>query len=461
MTLEEKADALFSEPTYVERGNLPFNINADYLKSNSYYFRECDRELYVSLFPMLPLLEKTVALEDADYILYSHQYARIEDMSPFVLKQLREIDQLRRPGAEIIVVGKASNAEQLLAGSIKNITFWPSHYTELVGKKFGTNITDEYFVYDEDYGILNIWPVNGCLRKCKFCRRTYMDIPFESLSLGYIKARLDWYKENCPEKLCIIRLRAENLAEYGLDIYQRQALPDLIDLVSSYDEVKEIRIGLTICEITDDILDAMRRSGKISYVEMNPEAGSNRLLQVIGKEHTRERTIYIATKLREVYPDIFLNCVAMVGLPTETLSDVYALADLCIQMGVNTITLNRYGATPRSPLNSLPQLSPQLQEYHLRLAVRLIKSKKLAIEGDLMSIIYERKLKRNSRKAAWYKEFAKRRWEEYCLLTWDAREDLYTPFLGKFVEYDSTVIDTFGLRTIYLRAKAESQANQN
>ena len=187
LTLEEKKALLFTKPVYVDRKNSPFCINADYLKLNSRFFAECERELFVSLFPLLPLLEKTVPLEEADYILYSHPYARVEDMSPFVIGQLHYIDKRRKPDAEIIVVGKSSNAEELLSGSIQNITFWPNHYAEMVGKKFGMDITDEYFVYDSEYETLNIWPVNGCLRKCKFCRRSYMDIPFESLSLEYIK----------------------------------------------------------------------------------------------------------------------------------------------------------------------------------------------------------------------------------------------------------------------------------
>lgn len=437
LTLEEKEEALFARSVYVNRSDSPFGINADYLKANSCFFAESERELFVSLFPMLPLLEKTVPLEEADYILYSHPYARVEDMSPVVIKQLRYIDTHRKPGAEIIVVGKSSNAQEILAGSIQNITFWSNHYAELVGKKFGMNITDEYFVYDVQDNTLNIWPVNGCLRKCKFCRRSYMDIPFESLSLEYIKQKLDYYKRVSPEKLYRIRLRAENLTEYGIDIYNRQALSDLIDLVSSYDEVKEIHvvIGLAICEITEQILDSICKSGKFTLVAMNLEAGSNNLLQTIGKEHTRERAIYIAERIRNANPKVFLCSTVMVGLPTETLDDIYQLADLCIKTTMNHVQINMYGSAPKYPLNSLPQLSPQLREYHLRLMVKLIREKKIASENkDLLNIVYERKLKRGSRKAAIEKLYKEQRLKETCLLTWDMRKDTFIPQLNRFVK---------------------------
>ena len=165
----------------------------------------------VSYFPMLPLLEEQVRIEEADYILYCHAYARCEDMSHVVLKELKYLDSIRKPGAEIIVVGKAANAERLLNGSIKNITFWMSHFTEKLGKKFGLDIKEQYFVWDDEKKRLAIWPVDGCLRKCHFCRRSYMYIPFESLSLETIRQNLDFIRDTEPEKLKTICLRAENL----------------------------------------------------------------------------------------------------------------------------------------------------------------------------------------------------------------------------------------------------------
>lgn len=444
LTLRQKRELLFSKPVYVDRESSPYCINADYLKANSGFFSECQRELFVSLFPMLPLLEKTVPLEEADYILYSHPYARVEDMSPVVIKQLKAIDRHRKPGAEIIVVGKSSNAEELLKGSIQNITFWPNHYAEMVGKKFGLNITDEYFVYDTEGGVLKIWPVNGCLRKCKFCRRSYMDIPFESLSLDYIKERLDWYKSNCPERLRSIQLRAENLTEYGIDIYDRQALADLIDLRSSYDEVKEISImiGFVICEITDEILDSICKSGKFVFIALNLEAGSNTLLKTIGKEHTCERAIYIIERIRQANPRIFLSTTVMVGLPTETLSDIYDLDDLCIKTHINSIQCNLYGSAPKYPLNDLPQLSSQLREYHLRLFIKLLKQSKVnSLDKDVLLITYEKKFKRGSRKEAMAKAYAKYRLEQYCKLTWDTRDDVFIPKLNRFVKCNNVTYE--------------------
>ena len=101
---------------------------------------ECYREQMVSYYPMMPLLYDTVPMEEADYILYMHPYARCEDLSQNVIEEIQYIDDRRKAGAEIVVVGKAANAEKLLNGSIKNITFWGDHFTEKLGKKFELDI---------------------------------------------------------------------------------------------------------------------------------------------------------------------------------------------------------------------------------------------------------------------------------------------------------------------------------
>ena len=247
------------------------------------------------------------------------------------------------------------------------------------------------------------------------------------------------------------------MTEYGIDIYGRQALADLIDLISSYDEVKEIRIiiGLAICEITDQILDSICKSGKFTFIAMNLEAGSNKLLQTIGKEHTRERAIYIAKKIKQAYPRIYLSTTVMVGLPTETLSDVYELVDLCLQTHMNYVLCNLYGIAPKQPLNSFPQLSPQLREYHLRLFVKLLKQKKTnSPDKDILSVKYEKKLKRGSRKEAREKAYAKYMLEQCCLLRCHFTEDVFIPQIKRFVKCTDEIDEDLPyLRDEYLNSK--------
>ncbi|MDE5631033.1 MAG: hypothetical protein K2I70_05480, partial [Bacilli bacterium] len=128
MPLSEKENIFFKLDYVEDYESVPFKINADFIFYHCY--EECPREMMVSYYPMMPLLENTVPFEEADYILYGHCYARIRDMSNIVLRELLYIDKHRKPGAEIIVVGKSANIESVLNGYIKNITFLKDHFTE-------------------------------------------------------------------------------------------------------------------------------------------------------------------------------------------------------------------------------------------------------------------------------------------------------------------------------------------
>lgn len=194
-----------------------------------------------------------------------------------------------------------------------------------------------------------------------------MDIPFESLSLDYIKEKLDWYKENYPERMACINIRAENLTEYGIDIYGSQKFPELLHLFASYDEVKviQIAIGMALPEITDDILKAICDCNKLKVVPLNPETGKNRLLDVIEKGITVERINYIFNTIRTVRPDIEIACLVIIGFPTETITDMYELAVFMSELKPDGIKCNCYTDSPGLPLHELPQLSQELVKYHL------------------------------------------------------------------------------------------------
>lgn len=417
MNYDKARKALFRDANIVNPEEVKYKINAEYLRFNCWNASECDRELMVSFFPMLPLIKKEVSFYEADYILYAHPYARLEDISPSVIEQLHWIDKNRKEGAEIIVVGKATNIEPILAGSISNITFYEKHFTEILGKRFGMNIKDEHIVYDSSSGWLNIWPVNGCLNKCKFCRRTYMNIPFESINLENIKSELDKIKAKAPELMTCICLRAENLTEYGIDIYGEQRLQDLIKLIDSYEEVKYIAlfpIGLAICEITDEILDAICNIKKIvPEISLNLEAGSNRILKLIGKNHTRERAIHIFKEIRKAHPKTTITTGIMVGFPTEELTDIYELADLIEQTDPNHIFCNLVEIAPKCPLAKLPQLSDNLREYHLKVLLKLLKKQKREHEAD---IDYPKIFKKGKRSTYRLQKIKEKFWNKYSLL---------------------------------------------
>ena len=122
---------------------------------------------------------------------------------------------------------------------------------------------------------------------------------------------------------------------------------------------------------------------------------------------------------------------------------------------MNYVHINIYSPTPKHPLNKLPHLSPQLIEYHLRLMVKLIKEKKVASENkDFLSIDYEKKLKRRSRKAIMEKSYREEFQKKYYMTLCDIRKDTFIPQLNHFIKSDE-ISDTYldYLRMEFLNSK--------
>lgn len=299
----------------------------------------------------------------------------MEDFSDYVLRDLEYINTHRKEGAEIIIMGKAVNIKNQIGEKYENITYVPSHYTKYVGERFGFDVEDKFIVYDDTLDQLNLWPVDGCQNKCGFCRRCYMHIPFESVPLNQIKEQLDWWKKHHPEQMKHLSLRAENLTQYGLDIYGIQALDKVIDLLNSYEEIEtiEMPIGLCMGEINDRILESICQCKKINSIALNLEAGSDRLLSVIGKKHNREKAIKVCGAIREAHPNMHISTTIMVGLPTEGIEDILALGDLIIKCHINYVLANYYGYSPRHFLAKYTQLSEKVRELHLAYLIKYLK----------------------------------------------------------------------------------------
>ncbi len=100
---------------------------------------------------------------------------------------------------------------------------------------------------------------------------------------------------------------------------------------------------------------------------MNPEVGTNRMLEFIGKNHTCEDSIRIFNAIRNAHPDIILSSTVMIGLPSETDEDIKELAKLIGEIKIDVLHINYFIVAPRQPLAKYPQMTEKEKEAHLQL----------------------------------------------------------------------------------------------
>ena len=182
---------------------------------------------------------------------------------------------------------------------------------ELVGERILTN--PSHFAY------LKI--SEGCDRPCSFCaiplmRGTHISRPMEELVL---EAK-NLAKKGTKELLLI----AQDSTYYGLDLYKKRNLAELLKRLSDVDGIEWIRLHYAFPSgFPLDALDVMaERTNICKYIDIPLQHGSSRMLQIMRRGTTREKTETLLETIREKVPGIAIRTTLIAGHPGETEADV-------------------------------------------------------------------------------------------------------------------------------------------
>ena len=196
------------------------------------------------------------------------------------------------------------------------------------------------------YAYLKI--AEGCSKNCSYCviphvRGRYVSVPMEQLLTEAEKLAEGGVKE--------LILVAQETTLYGLDLYGRKCLPELLEKLCRIDGFRWIR--LMYCypeEITDELVDVICREEKIChYLDMPVQHASDRILKRMGRRTTRAQITEKIARLREKLPDIVLRTTFMTGFPGETEEDFRELCDFAEE-----ISFERVGVFCYSPEEGTP-----------------------------------------------------------------------------------------------------------
>lgn len=183
----------------------------------------------------------------------------------------------------------------------------------------------------------------GCNRHCAFCAIPLSTGRFTSRPIEEI---VEEVKELVGKGVKEINIIAQELTSYGIDLYGRRRIADLIDAVAEVPGVEWLRLHYAYpTDFPEDMLDAMARHRNVCrYLDIALQHISDRVLQNMHRHISASETRALLKKIREKVPGIAIRTTLMVGFPGEEEEDFEQLVDF-----VREQRFDRMGAFAYSP----------------------------------------------------------------------------------------------------------------
>ncbi|GAA4733815.1 30S ribosomal protein S12 methylthiotransferase RimO [Flavisolibacter ginsenosidimutans] len=164
----------------------------------------------------------------------------------------------------------------------------------------------------------------GCNRTCAFCAIPLMRGNHLSRSVDDIVKEAETLARRGVKEIMLI---AQELTYYGLDLYKKRALPDLLKRLSDVPGIEWIRLHYAYPhKFPMEILEVMKERKNIcNYLDMPLQHAADNMLKAMRRNITRAEMEDLITGIRETVPGICLRTTLITGFPGETLDDVEEL----------------------------------------------------------------------------------------------------------------------------------------
>ncbi len=293
-----------------------------------------------------------------------------------ILKEIPEVDAILGTSSNLVlltVINELSDGKQ--HAHFEPLNLQP----RALGKRMLTS--GSYYAY------LKI--AEGCDKHCTYCvipqiRGNYRSIPMEDLvnEAAYLA-------EQGVKELILV---AQETTLYGMDLYGKKFLPELLLKLCEIDGIKWIRI--LYCypeEITDELIDVIKQEPKIChYLDIPIQHASDRILKLMGRRTDKEALINIVNKLRSNIPDIVLRTTLITGFPTETEEDHKQLMDFIKNMRFERLGVFTYSKEDNTPAAKLkPQIAAKVKKLRQTELMELQQGIVFERTEELTSKVYD------------------------------------------------------------------------
>ena len=192
---------------------------------------------------------------------------------------------------------------------------------ELIGERLTTT--------PKNYAYLKI--AEGCDRPCSFCAIPLMRGKHKSTPIEEIVIEAEKLAANGVKELILI---AQDLTYYGLDLYKKRNLAELLEALVKVEGIEWIRLHYAFpTGFPMDVLDVMNREAKIcNYLDIPLQHISDSILKSMRRGTTKEKTTKLLKQFRAAVPEMTIRTTLIVGYPGETEEDFETLRDWVKEM---------------------------------------------------------------------------------------------------------------------------------
>ena len=180
------------------------------------------------------------------------------------------------------------------------------------------NFMDRVVSTGENFAYLRI--AEGCDNRCTFCAIPYIRGKYISRKFEDVIEEAKMLAKNGIKELIVI---AQDTTKYGVDIYGKPRLAELLNELCKIDGIKWIRFLYAYPEtITDELIDVVKNNDKIcNYFDIPIQHISNKVLKRMNRKSDGESIRKVVAKIRKEIPNVIIRTTVMVGFPGETNED--------------------------------------------------------------------------------------------------------------------------------------------
>lgn len=224
----------------------------------------------------------------------------------------------------------------------------------------------------------------GCNNNCSYCIIPSLRGKNRSRKIEDIYSEVEYLVSKGAREIILI---AQNTTDYGIDLYAKYSLSNLINKISKIEDLKWIRVlYLYPDHFTDDLIEEFKNNDKlVNYVDMPLQHISDDVLKKMNRKTSKEHIIKTLKNLRKSVPDIVIRTTFIVGFPGESDDDFNQLVDFIKDIKFDKLGVFEYSKEEGTRAASLDeQIFDSIKEER--------KNEIMAIQSEISAEILSKKI---------------------------------------------------------------------